>query len=52
MTTASLLRRLRSLFTSTKPVLPRDRAALNEHRDIWLGKQSRAVAKAARHYSF
>jgi hypothetical protein len=30
----------------------RDRAALREHRDIWLGRQSRKIAKDGRHYSF
>jgi|GEM_PF-3256986 hypothetical protein len=31
---------------------PRDSKAMIEHRDMWLGKQSRVVANAGRHYSF
>ena len=47
----TLLRRILNLFTSNA-LTKADRAALIEHRDIWLGKQSVLVANAGRHYSF
>ncbi|WP_168199265.1 hypothetical protein [Pseudorhodobacter turbinis] len=52
MTKVSLFRRVLNWFTASKGLSAKDRAALIEHRDVWLGKQSRVVANAGRNYSF
>ncbi|WP_157056349.1 hypothetical protein [Pseudorhodobacter aquimaris] len=52
MITTSLFRRILNWFKASNNLSAKDRAALIEHRDIWLGKQSIIVANAGRHYSF